>query len=100
MFKKITAAVLMLSFTIVGYCNGTVETWDPETGSGTLGPSGNVGCGYLQGVNAAISANLYACEWPESYPGSDEPGAAYREGKAVAEDADCHEDYQEESKET
>ena len=42
MFGRIIAANLMLSFTIVGYCNGTVETWDPETGSGTIGPGGVV----------------------------------------------------------
>lgn len=49
----------------------------------------NPGIGYLQSQKAA----LMACQWPDEYPGSDEEGAAYREGQAAAEDADCHEDY-------
>jgi len=96
MLKRLIAATLMLSFTAVGFCDATVETWDPDSGSGTLGPGGCVGRAYLEAYNTALLSNLYACEWPESYPGSDEPGAAYKEGKAVAEDADCHEDYQNE----
>lgn len=92
MFKKHTGIILMLSTFTIAFCEGTVESWDPETGSGTLGPGGYVGCAYLESMNAALTANVYACEWPEEYPGSDEPGAAYKEGQAAAEDADCHED--------
>lgn len=50
------------------------------------------GQGYLDALKAAQNAPFYACEWPEEYPGSDEPGAAYKESQAAAEDADCHED--------
>jgi len=52
----------------------------------------NAGQGYLDSLKVAQNAPLYACEWPEEYPGSDEPGAAYKESQAAAEDADCHED--------
>jgi hypothetical protein len=30
-----------------------------------------------------------ACDWPDEYPGSDEPGAGYRESQAVPECFDC-----------
>ena len=34
-----------------------------------------------------------ACDWSE-HESDNEPGCAYREGKAAAEDADCHEDHE------
>lgn len=60
------------------------------------------GAGYMHSCKAALHPpaetfdvyTLLACEWPEEYPGSDVPGAAYKEGQAAAEDADCHEDNQ------
>jgi len=55
---------------------------------------GQSGHGYLESCQSAMNA-MYVCELPEEYPGSDEDGAAYREGQAVAEDADCIEDYEE-----
>lgn len=42
MFKKLIVTTLMLSSITVGYCNATVESWDPDTGTGTLGPGGCV----------------------------------------------------------
>lgn len=42
MLKRLIEATLMLSFTAVGFCDATVETWDTESGSGTLGLSGVV----------------------------------------------------------
>lgn len=61
------------------------------------------GMGYMHAKEASISAVIIlageesnqdsvACMWPESYPGSDEPGAAYIESQAAAEDIDCLEE--------
>jgi len=41
--KKLLIGMILTLFTLtLGYCEGTVETWDPESGSGTLGPGGVV----------------------------------------------------------
>lgn len=52
----------------------------------------DAGAAYRDSLNAALKTPMFACEWPDEYPGSDEPGAAYKESQAAAEDADCHED--------
>jgi len=52
---------------------------------------GQAGHAYLESCQTAMNV-MYVCEWPDEYPGSDDEGAAYREGQAAAEDADCHED--------
>lgn len=36
------AMMLMFCFTISASCDATVETYDPETGTGTIGPGGCV----------------------------------------------------------
>lgn len=42
--KRFLIGMILSTFILVtGYCNATVETWDPETGSDTLGPGGCVG---------------------------------------------------------
>lgn len=41
--KNLLIGMILTSFTLtLGYCEGTVESWDPETGTGTLGPGGCV----------------------------------------------------------
>jgi len=75
--------------------NATVESWDPDTGSGTIGPGGCVGRAFLESYNLALSSNLYACDWSE-HKSDNEPGCAYKESQAASEDADCHEDHQNE----
>jgi hypothetical protein len=51
----------------------------------------HAGVGYLQSQQCA----LLACQWPDDYPGVDDEGAAYKEGQAAAEDADCIDDEEE-----
>lgn len=57
----------------------------------------HAGIAYLQSQQCALLANKDACEWPDDYPGVDDEGAAYKEGQAAADDADCHEDQEEET---
>lgn len=71
------------------------DDWDDDWDD-TYPSDGFVGIAYLNSFQASIDSRYLCCEWPEEYPGSDEPGAAYRESQAAAEDADCHEDNQEE----
>lgn len=42
MNRLLGVMTLMFCFTIGASCDATVETWDPETGTGTLGPGGCV----------------------------------------------------------
>lgn len=78
---------LLLAFFATG-CSG-VSMGAPNMKGMSMHASGNA---YTESVSAALTAPYMACQWPDKYPGSDEPGAAYKEGQAAAEDADCHED--------
>lgn len=97
--NKTLFMLMLASCTAMGSHAAACDTkpidWDDEWDD--LYPSdGFVGMGYLNSVQAAIHGKYLCCEWPEEYPGSDEPGAAYKESQAAAEDADCHEDQEEE----
>ena len=61
----------------------------------TKEPENMTGCAYQDSFKASVMAKdltVMACEWPDSYPGSEEDGAAYIDSQNAAEDADCHED--------
>lgn len=42
MFRTIIATLLMSSIITIGCCDATIESWDPGTGTGTIGPGGCV----------------------------------------------------------
>lgn len=93
---KLTSALVIICALTSCYTKGSSQSFNAK-GANMHASNTSAGAGYIDACKAALHApylkeNLYACEWPESYPGSDEPGAAYKEGQAAAEDADCHED--------
>lgn len=79
---------LLLAFFATG-CSGVHISPPNMKGMSMHAKAGDA---YMESVNAVKMAPYLACEWPDEYPGSDEPGAAYKESQAAAEDADCHED--------
>jgi hypothetical protein len=90
--KKTLFLLVLASCTTMG--SHAAAGTKPDDWDDTYPLDGIVGMAYLNSFQAAIDGRYLCCEWPEEYPGSDEPGAAYRESQAAAEDADFYEDNQ------
>ena len=80
--KKSTGFLLIALGLVVCACHGAMSL---RSSPSSKGASMHAGTAYEDSCSAA----LLACQWPDEYPGSDEPGAAYEESRAAAEDSDC-----------
>ena len=93
---KILATLVIMCALTSCYSKGSSQSFNSK-GANMHATDTSAGSGYIDACKAVLQTpymepGLYVCQWPDSYPGSDEPGAAYKEGQAAAEDADCHED--------
>ena len=95
--KRFHIAMTLTLSIIAGNINATVESWDPATETGTIGPGGCVEAGnaYMQSVFLSTHANAFACREltdEEIEEAENMPGGAYNDGKWVGEHPQIGED--------